>query len=289
MQALDETIAMLGEPLLVRTLGAMPNSRAAIARWRHDAMVVDVAPSESIRLAMSLVYGQNARSRHSPSRSDQSHGASVTVFSPTEGATVEVEGQADVIQLFLEQGSVQAILDAPFICPPMYDLRDDEMRSILMRVLVASARRAPDDGMAIEHGLHQLAVRLARHASGWRTRSETASTLFRGGLAPTAFRKIEGMIATSLDDAASLSLAEMAAVVGLSVTYFTRAFRRHTGSTPHNYLVRRRMDRAVSMLRNKEISVAETADSVGFSTPAHFVATFRAAMGVTPAALRDAL
>jgi AraC family transcriptional regulator len=35
--------------------------------------------------------------------------------------------------------------------------------------------------------------------------------------------------------------------------------------------------------------VSEVADEVGFSTPSHFVATFRAAMGVTPGAVRDAL
>jgi AraC family transcriptional regulator len=286
MRALDETTAALGTPILVRELGA---PTAVIARWRHRAAVVDVAPSESIRLAMSLVDGPNARTRDSGAPTNPVRGASITVFSPAEGASVEVSGEADVVQLFLDQASVQATLDAPFVCPPMFDLRDDGMRSTIMRMLVDSARSGPDDPLSIEEGLHALALRLERHARQWRTRSETSPALFRGGLAPAAFRRVEAMIEAALDEAASLSLAEMAAAVGLSVTYFARAFRRHTGRTPHNYIVRRRMDRAVSLLRVAKIPIAEVAEAAGFSTPAHFVATFRAAMSVTPGALRDAL
>jgi len=48
-------------------------------------------------------------------------------------------------------------------------------------------------------------------------------------------------------------------------------------------------ERAVSLLRVAQIPVGEVADEVGFSTAAHFVATFRATMGVTPGAMRDAL
>lgn len=289
MRALDETIAVLGEPLFVRTLGATPASQAAIGRWRHDAAVIDIGPSDAIRLAVSLIDRPNAQSLRGPNRPDRSQGASVTVFSPKEGATVDVKGEADVVQLFFAEQSVHVMLDAPFSCPSMYNLHDEDVRSILMKVLVASARRTPDDGMEIEQALHQLALRLERHARGWRTKSQTPVTLFRGGLAPTAFQRIEEMISAALDGSRPLSLAEMAVAAGLSVTQFTRAFRRHTGNTPHNYIVRRRMDRAVSILRDKRISVAETADSVGYSTPAHFVATFRSAMGVTPAAFRDAL
>jgi AraC family transcriptional regulator len=137
--------------------------------------------------------------------------------------------------------------------------------------------------------LRALARRIERHAAKWRDRIETPSPLFRGGLAPAAFRRVEGIIEAALDKASSPTLAEMAHAVGLSVTHFVRAFSQHTGSTPHKYLVRRRMERAVSLLRVARISVGEVADEVGFSTPAHFVASFRAAMGVTPGAVRDAL
>jgi AraC family transcriptional regulator len=202
---------------------------------------------------------------------------------------VEVRGKADVVQLFLDQSYVESALDQPFACPPMFDLRDDGIRTMLMRILVGSARSEPSDALAMEENLHALAHRIEKHADRRRHRPETSPRLFRGGLAPAAFRRVEAMIETALDEVGSPRLAEMAGAAGLSVTHFVRAFRRHTGSTPHKFLVRRRMERAVSMLRSARVSVADVADMVGFSTPAHFGAVFREAMGVAPGALRDAL
>lgn len=288
MKALDDTTAALGRPVFVRALGAASGPAAAIARWRHGAAVIDVAPSPTIRLAMSLVDSRNARSR-GDRRADSRAQGSVSIFSPREGACVEVSGEADVVQLFLDQTYAEATLDASFACLPMFDLRDDGMRTLIMRVLVGSARLGPDDAMMVEEDLHALALRIERHATRWRDRSETPSALFRGGLAPAAFRRVEAMIEAALDKASSPTLAEMADAIGLSVTHFVRAFRKQTGATPHKYLVRRRMDRAVSLLRAAKISIGDVTDKAGFSTPAHFVATFRAAMGVTPGALRDAL
>jgi AraC family transcriptional regulator len=289
MQALEDTIAALGTPLLLRTLGTASASIAAIARWRHGATVVEVAPSNTIRLAMSLVDTPTARDRTGTMAADRAGGASISVFSPTEGVSVDVRGEADIVQLFLDQSSAHAILDTAFACPPMLGLLDDWMRGMVMRILVGSVRQGPDDALQMDENLLALALRLERHSNRWRSRPETSQAMFRGGLAPAAFRRIEGLMSTALDEATSPSLAKMAETAGLSVTHFARAFRRHIGDTPHSYLVRRRMDRAVSLLRGGKLPVAEVADKVGFSTTAHFVATFRTTMGVTPGALRDAL
>jgi AraC family transcriptional regulator len=287
MRAVEDTIAALGRPIILRVLGASLKPTAVIARWRHGPGVFNVPPSNALRLAMSLVDGRNARSRGAST--DRVQGASVSVFSPAEGASVEVSGEADVVQLFLDQSHVETMLDAPIACPPMFDLRDDGLRSILMRILVGSARAGDEDALAVEEELHALALRIEQQAHWRRDCSTAPPRLFRGGLAPAAFRRVEAMIETALDEAGSPGLAEMAGAAGLSITHFVRAFRRHTGSTPHQYLVRRRIERAVSLLRTARIPVAEVADGAGFSTPAHFVATFRATMGVTPGALREAL
>jgi AraC family transcriptional regulator len=290
MKAIEDTIAALGRPVLVRALGTSSVPTAAIGRWRHGPGIVDVPPSTAIRLAMSLVDGRNAQSRDRRSvAAGRAEGASVSIFSPAEGASVAVKGEADVVQLFLDQSYVESTLDEAFACPPMFDLHDDGMRTLLMRILVGSAPGGADDVLAIEEDLHALALRIERHATRRRHRVETPSRLFRGGLAPAAFRRVEAIIETALDEAGSPRLAEMADAVGLSVTHLVRAFRRHTGNPPHRYLVRRRIERAVSLLRTRRISVAEVADAAGFSSPAHFVATFRDAMGVTPAAFRESL
>jgi AraC family transcriptional regulator len=288
MRALDDTIAALGRPVVLYTVGATARPLAAIGRWRHDAETVEVMPSDAIRFAVSLLDGRNARSRGGNSAANDRRG-SLSIFSPSEGISVAVRGEADILQLFLDHEHAEEILDGTFDCPPMFELQDDGMRSAVMRILVSSARHAPSQKLEIEQDLHGLAHRLAEHAAQRGTRMPTPQVMFRGGLAPGAFRRVEGIISAALADAASPSLAEMAAAADLSVTYFIRAFCRHTGHTPHRYLVRRRLDRAIALLRQPKIPVAEVADQVGFATTAHFVAAFRSTMGVTPASLREAL
>jgi AraC family transcriptional regulator len=84
-------------------------------------------------------------------------------------------------------------------------------------------------------------------------------------------------------------LAQLASAACLSVNHFIRAFHQQTGVTPHRYVVLRRIDHAIALLKRPEKSVAEVANDVGFATPAHFIATFRRTMGVTPGAFRAAI
>jgi AraC family transcriptional regulator len=60
-------------------------------------------------------------------------------------------------------------------------------------------------------------------------------------------------------------------------------------ATPHRHVVLRRLERGITLLKKPGKSVAEVADRAGFATPAHFIATFRRTMGVTPGAFQAAL
>jgi AraC family transcriptional regulator len=288
MKALEDTISTLGEPVLVRVIGAPSAPFAAIARWRHSATIVDVSPSESIRLAMSLIDKRNARNIDVGSLRDHDLGGSISVFSPREGFKLEVVGEADVVQLFLDLTYAETALDGPLELPAVLELDGDEMRTLLMKVLVGSARKTPDDTLELEEDLHGLVVGIERHTTDCQV-SRGSSKLHRGGLSSVAFRRIEEMVSATLEGAKTPTLGEMAAAASLSVTHFRRAFRTHTGFSPHSYIVRRRMNRAIALLRVDRSPIADVADKVGFSTPAHFVAAFRTAMGVTPGKLRDAL
>jgi AraC family transcriptional regulator len=99
------------------------------------------------------------------------------------------------------------------------------------------------------------------------------------------------MITAALDDttAPSPTLGQLAGAACLSVNHFIRAFHQQTGMTPHRHVVLRRLERGIALLKKPDMSVAEVADGVGFATPAHFVATFRRTLGVTPGAFQAAL
>ena len=83
-----------------------------------------------------------------------------------------------------------------------------------------------------------------------------------------------------------LRVADMAAAAGLSRAHFSTAFRRAYGEPPHVYLLTRRLERAASLLRNTDRSIADICLSVGLSSLGSFTTSFTRAYGLSPAAYR---
>jgi transcriptional regulator GlxA family with amidase domain len=79
------------------------------------------------------------------------------------------------------------------------------------------------------------------------------------------------------------ALAEMAHV---SLAQFSREFRATFGETPHRYLQRRRVERAMELLRETRRSVTEICFDVGFSSLGTFSRTFREIVGESPSSYR---
>lgn len=289
MTPLEDTIASLGSPLLIRALSVSSSHVATIARWRHGAATVEIGPSDTYQIAMTLVEGRNVRSDTAGYSASRVRGGSISVISPAEATRVSVGGDADVLQIFVKRSFAETMLESRIVGPSMFDLRDDRMQASVLRILVGSARGSADDALLVEQGLVALAERVARHSSRFGDSRFALGPRHRGGLSRASARKVEEMISVALEEASSPSLLDLASAAGLSVTQFLRAFRQDMGVPPHKYLVRRRMERAISLLRSPLVSVAEVADESGFCTVAHFVASFRRVMGVTPAAVREAL
>jgi len=80
----------------------------------------------------------------------------------------------------------------------------------------------------------------------------------------------------------SISLADIAAAAGLSRMHFAAQFRSATGLRPHEFLVRRRIERAQELLLNSKMPLVEIAFEVGFKTQAHFTTVFARQVGETP-------
>jgi transcriptional regulator GlxA family with amidase domain len=83
-----------------------------------------------------------------------------------------------------------------------------------------------------------------------------------------------------------LDVPELAAIAGLSPAHFSRAFRAAYGETPHRYLQRRRVERAMYLLRSTERSVTDICFDVGFGSLGTFSRTFRSIVGVSPVRYR---
>jgi AraC family transcriptional regulator len=87
--------------------------------------------------------------------------------------------------------------------------------------------------------------------------------------------------------AQELAVAELARVVGMSQYYFSKLFKLSTGTTPHQYVMRQRVERAQELLSQGRTPLAEIATHVGFETQSHFTSVFRRLSGVTPKHYRE--
>jgi AraC-like DNA-binding protein len=83
-----------------------------------------------------------------------------------------------------------------------------------------------------------------------------------------------------------LDVQALARVAHVSPAHFSRQFRATFGESPHRYLQRRRVERAMELLRETGRPVTEICFDVGFSSLGTFSRTFRAVVGESPSAYR---
>jgi len=106
-----------------------------------------------------------------------------------------------------------------------------------------------------------------------------------GGLPPWRLQRVFAYIRENLGK--EVSVAELAQAVSMSQYYFSKLFKMSTGTTPHQYVMRQRVERAQSLLRGGRSALANVAREVGFETQSHFTSVFRHLVGVTPKRYRE--
>jgi AraC family transcriptional regulator len=85
-----------------------------------------------------------------------------------------------------------------------------------------------------------------------------------------------------------VGLRELASDVGLSPSHLSAVFVAGTGVPPHQWLLRRRIERTRQLLTRTRLSITEIALSCGFSSSQHFSTAFKAHEGCTPTDFRNA-
>jgi AraC family transcriptional regulator len=119
-----------------------------------------------------------------------------------------------------------------------------------------------------------IAHLLARH------RTAPAAAPSRG-LSKQQLRRVSEYIDAHLDG--DLSLFQLAQVAGISASHLKTLFKRSTGMPVHAYVVRRRVDRAVALLRRGDLPASRIALEAGFSHQSHMLRCIRRVLGAMPA------
>lgn len=105
---------------------------------------------------------------------------------------------------------------------------------------------------------------------------------YSGGLSRRKLQRVIEYIDAHLD--CDLSLKELAEIVQMSAHYFAQLFKQSTGISPHQYVIRCRIERSKELLKQKQITIADVAEIVGFVDQSHFHRHFKRLVGITPKA-----
>jgi transcriptional regulator GlxA family with amidase domain len=84
-----------------------------------------------------------------------------------------------------------------------------------------------------------------------------------------------------------LDVPNLAQIASVSEAHFIRTFRATFGETPHRYLQRRRVERAMFLLRETKRSITDICLDVGFTSLGTFSRTFSEIVGDTPTEYRN--
>jgi AraC family transcriptional regulator len=184
-------------------------------------------------------------------------------------------------------------------------LAEDSRRGVDALAEIGYQRGFPDPliaacGLAIAQELHQetsagamlieaigntIAARLIHSNTG--IMPEDTATASRSGLDSRRLLRVLEAIDAGLEE--DLSLTYLASLACLSQFHFARAFKASMGMPPHQYVSRRRLERAKDLILDAVLPLSQIAASLSFSSQANFNRAFKAATGFTPVGYKLAM
>ena len=159
-------------------------------------------------------------------------------------------------------------------------LEDVTVRALVAAVNAERIAGFPNGRLFLDSVEQALAVALV---NGHRVQHRSVR-MYRGGLIPARLRRVMELVNAKIEE--RLTVQEMANCAGLSTAHFSEAFRKSTGESPHQFVLRNRIERAKEMLRVAEARVLDVAVACGFKTQQHFARVFRRVSGASPTEYR---
>lgn len=202
-----------------------------------------------------------------------------------EPFSTRVGGDAEALGIYLDPALVErAARDADpsgrFQIVARSNPRDPLVNRVGLALLAEMESEAPGARLYAESLANVLAVHVLRNYTdaGAEPRS------FKGGLSGRRLRRVLSYIAENHEH--ELTLEDIANEAAMSTFHFAREFKRATGTTPHQHLIKFRVERAKALLSESQLPLAEVGLRTGFSHQSHFTRLFRRLTGTTPQSYR---
>jgi AraC family transcriptional regulator len=187
-----------------------------------------------------------------------------------------------------EAGSAQQIaqlckpdLNRAEPCAPQHGTRLAELQSIL-----AELRAAIHSALDEDRDLARQKLRRAGEMLATIDAPVSCDPDVRGGLAAWQIRKVTRYIDVNLER--TIRNDDLAALARLTPAHFGRAFRNSVGEPPHEYVIRRRVERAQGLMLATEATLSDIALDCGLADQSHLTRLFRRVVGESPRVWRRA-
>jgi AraC-like DNA-binding protein len=209
------------------------------------------------------------------------------LFDLSDNPVAEIYSSFDNIRFYISQTSLdelafdQGIRRTRGLTAPSLGFRDRIMYGLANALLDPVENASERSTLFIDH------VALAFFAHVMRTYGDApvADGSTPGVLSPWQLRRALDFLSAHLSE--DPSVAELARECGLSSGYFARGFRRTTGVTPHQWLIRKRVERARQLLLGNGLGLADIALVCGFVDQSHFSRVFAKIEGDSPGRWRQ--
>jgi AraC-like DNA-binding protein len=203
--------------------------------------------------------------------------------------TVLLDKPYHTLAFYLPRAALNAIADdanAPRIGDLSYKpgagVDDVMISSLRSTMLLALANPEQVSQLFVDHVMLAVGMHVAQTYGGMRP----VSPRVRRGLAPWQVRRAKEILSAHLDG--GIPLQEVARECHLSMSHFSRQFRRTTGLAPHKWLLTRRIEVAKEKLGDRRMSLSEVAAACGFADQSHLTRVFTRMVGASPGAWRRA-
>ena len=133
--------------------------------------------------------------------------------------------------------------------------------------------------------LDSLKTTLAIHLLRNYCTTSPKTSCYSRGLSQAVLTLVTDYINEHLDR--DLKLRDLAAIAHISPYHFSRLFKQSLGVTPHQYILRSRINKAKYLLEHSKLSIAQIAIEVGFCDPSHLTRYFKRVFGATPKQFRQ--
>lgn len=162
------------------------------------------------------------------------------------------------------------------------------LKAQLVANMLAEMRGALDDGRGdtARDCLARLQAMLEAGMPVAPAQAAEPAPIGRGRLLPWQMRRVDGYIEQNLDS--GIAIRQLAGLVSLSSSYFCRAFKGSFGEPPHAHIMRRRVERAQTLMLSTADSLSQIALACGLADQAHLSRLFRRIVGESPGLWRRA-